>query len=209
VFYAQTLETNGTFTHAWIQLNRPERTVILMAPKGRFEWRGDQLMLRLFNGRSYEGIGKRRLAQIEPSPVVVQKFATFEGALPKIQLPPSQPTKWALPTEALWASDQLNHKALLAWRWVVPMGLIVLGLLGLKLSKTGPREGRFAKVFIAIVLYVIYNQLLVTARDLISEGTLPWSWGLLPIPLIFLLYALYTPRRRKRPARTQAKGVAV
>jgi lipopolysaccharide export system permease protein len=90
----------------------------------------------------------------------------------------------------LWASDSLEHQALLQWRLVTPFGVLVLGLIGLKMSRTGPRQGRFAKVFFALVLYIIYNQLLMVGRDGLTEGSWPVSVGLWPVPLLFLILAL-------------------
>lgn len=201
VFYAQEITPSGHFKHAWIQLKDKGQTLIMVAPKGKFEWRGDHLVLVLFNGQSYEGLGQQASTQ-KMQDIVVQKFARFEGVLPQIQAAPEKPSKWAMPTAELWQTENHSLQALLAWRLVVPVGIIVLGLLGLKLSKTGPREGRFAKVFIAIVLYVVYNQLLVTSRDLIADGVLGWQWGLWPVPLAFLLFALYLPSSKKRRTQT-------
>lgn len=218
VFYAREISTDGAFKNAWIQLKqasqngKPSQMLIMVAPEGRFEWKNGQLALVLLHGQSYQGLGQSAtLAPNARQEVVVQKFGRFEGILPQIQLAPERLSKWAQPTAVLWHSDQPHLQALLAWRLVIPFGLIVLGLLGLKLSKTGPREGRFAKVFIAIVLYVIYNQLLVTERDLVAEGKLPWEWGLLPVPLLYLWYALYQPPRRhnrKWHQAQKAEGVA-
>ncbi len=77
------------------------------------------------------------------------------------------------------------------WRLVTPFSILVLGLLGLKMSRSGPREGRFGKVFFALVLYVVYNQLLVTFKEAIANESLPTTIGLWPVPVLFLAYALY------------------
>jgi len=204
VFYAQEITPDGHFKQAWIQLKDTERTLIMVAQNGQFKWRDEQLVLVLFKGQSYEGLGQISAAN-EQSDIVVQKFERFEGVLPQIQIAAPKPTKWMMTTVALWQSDNPSLQALLAWRLVIPVSIIVLGLLGLKLSKTGPREGRFAKLFIAIVLYVVYNQLLVTSRDLIADGVLGWQWGLWGVPLVFLFYALYEPRAKRRLIRLQGE----
>ena len=196
VFYAQEIAKDGRFQHAWIQFKQSDQTLIMVAPEGRFEWRQGQLVLVLLHGQSYQGLGQLKANKTALQDVVVQHFSQFEGVLPQIQLAPEKLSKWGQSTQVLWHSGQHNLQALLAWRLVIPIGVIVLGLLGLKLSKTEPRQGRFAKVFFAIVLYVVYNQLLVTERDLVAEGQLPWQWGLLPVPLLYLWYALYQPKRR-------------
>jgi len=58
------------------------------------------------------------------------------------------------------------------------------------MSRSGPREGRFAKLFFALVLYILYNQLLVVGRDGISNGGWPAWIGLWPVPVLFMWLAL-------------------
>jgi len=192
VLYAREIAKDGEMKGLWIQYKSQERNLILMAPSGQFEWIDDRLALVLEQGRSYEGLYN------EKETLTLQKFERFEGYLPEIESSMSQKNKsiWA-PTSVLLESDKLEDKVLLQWRVVVPFGIIVLGLLGLRLSKTKPREGRFGKLFIAIVLFVIYNQSLVTLRDGAASGGVPVELALWPIPILFLVYALWQPRAAK------------
>lgn len=213
VLYARQIAADGQMHDVWIQLKTDQRDLVLIAPQGRFEWINERLALVLIDGKTYEGLHS------EQAPLSVQHFARFEGYLPALEVtPPKMKGIWA-PTADLLASESAEEAALLQWRLVVPLSVLVLGLLGLRLSKTGPREGRFAKLFIAIVVYVIYNQLLVSARDAVSDGGLPTAIGLWPIPLLFLWFALTPPgqrpfwlKRRLKPAgastSTQSSGGA-
>ena len=57
----------------------------------------------------------------------------------------------------------------------------MLALLAVPLSYTSPREGRFGKIAIAILIYIPYANLLVLMRKWIAAGTVP-SWvGLWPV----------------------------
>ncbi|WP_373020530.1 LPS export ABC transporter permease LptF [Thiomicrorhabdus sp.] len=192
VLYARKINADGQMLDVWIKFKGKEKDLVLTAPQGQFEWIKERLALVLIDGKSYEGLHANK------ENLTVQHFERFEGYLPELEAAAKHKVKgiWA-PTSVLLESASLEDKALLQWRVVVPAGVLVLGLLGLRLSKTGPREGRFAKLFIAIVLYVIYNQLLVTARDGMSDGGIPLYIGLWPIPLLFLLYALYLPDTKK------------
>ena len=187
VFYTKSISKEGELSNVWIQRASPEEDMILVAPKGRFQWQDNRLILVLESGYSYQGM--HRYQDPEQS-IIVQQFQRMEVLIPELSAEPPRPAKYEVTTEALWGSDNLQHQALLQWRLVTPFGILVLGLIGLKMSKTGPREGRFAKIFLALVLYIVYNQFLVMGRDGIADGT--WSnWiGLWPIPLLFLLFAL-------------------
>lgn len=192
VLYARKIDSDGRMKDVWIQYKSPKSNLVLMAPSGQFEWINDRLALVLEKGKRYEGLYSKK------ETLTVQYFDRFEGYLPEIEAATRKRNKglWS-PTSVLLESDRLEDQVLLQWRIVTPFGIIILGLLGLKLSKTGPREGRFAKLFIAIVLYVIYNQSLVTVRDGASSGGIPVEFALWPIPLLFLIYALWQPRVKK------------
>lgn len=183
VLYAKAIDENGEMDSIWLKYRSKEDDVVLVAPVGRFEWINNRVVLILENGHSYRGLHGS-------SDVVVQEFARFDGYLPELTQGKLHPKIFEKPTSELWQSTDLKEQALLQWRLVTPFGILVLGLLGLKMSKTGPREGRFAKLFVALVLYIIYNQLLVIGRDGISNGGWPVWLGLWPIPILFMWFAL-------------------
>lgn len=183
VFYAQSIEKNGDLKSVWVRLSTAEQDLLLMAPQGKFEWISDKLALVLFDGHSYQGLTLG-------AEVTVREFKRFEGFLPTLQITPPEAERFEKSTLTLLLSDDLKDQALLQWRLVTPISVMVLGLLALRLSKTGPREGRFAKIFLALVLYVAYNQLLVTAKEAAGDGHWPIWLGLWIIPLFFLWLAL-------------------
>ncbi len=192
VFYTKSISDSGELSNIWIQRQSKakdaEQDLILVAPIGRFEWIDGKLMLVLEDGYSY--IGMHDHATTTPGDVEVKSFKRFEVLIPELSSKPTRPAKFEVGTDVLWASEALESQALLQWRLVTPFGVLVLGLIGLKMSRTGPREGRFAKVFFALVLYIIYNQLLMVGRDGLTTGNWPMSIGLWPVPILFLILAL-------------------
>ena len=187
VFYTKSISADGDLEYVWVRLNTAEKDILMIAPEGRFEWINDKLALVLLRGHSYEGFNQGENFS-------VRKFERFEGYLPEMQMTTPEAKKNEVSTMALLDSPDLSYQGMFQWRLVTPFSIIVLGLLGLKMSKSGPREGRFAKVFFALVLYVIYNQLLVSSREALSDGVLPFAIGLWPVPILFLLFALYQGR---------------
>lgn len=183
VLYAKSIDENGAMDSIWLKYQSKEDDIVLVAPVGRFEWINNQVVLVLENGHSYRNLHGN-------NDVVVQEYARFEGALPELTQDAQRPKILEKPTTELWHSTDLKDQALLQWRLVTPFGILVLGLLGLKMSKTGPREGRFAKLFLALVMYIVYNQVLVIGRDGISNGGWPVWLGLWPIPILFMWFAL-------------------
>lgn len=185
VLYVQKIDSSFDLNGVWIRLKTPEQDVVMMAPKGRFEWIKGRLALVLLKGIAYHNLHTPQQS------IQVRKFERFEGFLPQIQVTPPAKNKLETPTQVLLHSQKPADTALLQWRMVIPLSVLVMGLLGLKMSRSNPREGRFAKVFFALVLYVVYNQLLVTTNEALSKGEWPAQIGLWPIPILFLVFAFY------------------
>jgi lipopolysaccharide export system permease protein len=82
-------------------------------------------------------------------------------------------------------------QAELQWRISIPLAALLLSLLAVPLSYTSPREGRFGKIAIAILIYIPYANLLVLMRKWIAAGVIP-SWvGLWPIHIAVACLIFY------------------
>lgn len=91
----------------------------------------------------------------------------------------------------LLQEDGPDEKAEVQWRVSIPLAAFLLALLAVPLSYTSPREGRFGKIVIAILIYIPYANLLVLARKWIASGVLP-SWvGLWPVHFVVFLLIVY------------------
>lgn len=101
-----------------------------------------------------------------------------------------------LPSRELDKS-KLDHMAEWQWRWSIPISVLLLAFLALPMSKTNPRQGRFGKVAIAILLYVVYSNLLALSKTWIEKNELSsdvgvwWVHLLLVAITLFLLFQQY------------------
>lgn len=118
----------------------------------------------------------------------------------QVRLPSQDDTAYkndmgTVPTAQLWP---LNNKDLrkaseLQWRLSVPIMVFILALLAIPLSKVDPRRGKLAKILPAIILYIVYANLMFIARDWMVAGWVPswlglwWVHGLILILALFLL----------------------
>jgi len=84
----------------------------------------------------------------------------------------------AASTEELSKSNSRKDTAELQWRFSTPFSTILLGLLGIPLSRSSPRGGKYAKVFTATVLFAVYYFLGLMVKTLVEQGTLPIFPGL-------------------------------
>jgi lipopolysaccharide export system permease protein len=100
----------------------------------------------------------------------------------------------AASTIHLFQSTDLDDIAELQWRLSVPLSTVLLALLGVPLSRSNPRKGKYAKIGVAVVIFAAYFQLFIVARTWVEKGkVIPaigiwWVPGLLVLLTIVLLW---------------------
>jgi lipopolysaccharide export system permease protein len=90
----------------------------------------------------------------------------------------------ARPTAILLASSNPEDIAEVQWRLSMPLSVISLLLLAVPLSRSTPRQGRYGRLVIAILLFVIYYNLLGTAKAWVGDGSVPPLVGLWWVPAL-------------------------
>ena len=92
----------------------------------------------------------------------------------------------ALPTLALLEGDSPFYTGRLHWRLALPFLPLIVVLLAVQLSRTSPRQGRYAKLIPAIIIYQIYVGALTAARAQIDQGD-TGSWIIWFVHLVALV----------------------
>lgn len=93
-----------------------------------------------------------------------------------LSLKPSGTESFKLKTPTqLWQSSDRQDKGELQWRISLPLTIPILALLALPLARVHPRQGRFAKFLPALVIYIIYYNLLAVSKRWVIAGSLS-SW---------------------------------
>jgi lipopolysaccharide export system permease protein len=98
----------------------------------------------------------------------------------------------ATPSQALWGSRDRREQAELQWRLSVPVAALVLVFMAVPLCRTTPRQGRYGRLAVGVLAFIIYYNLMGTARVWLEQGALPpiigiWWVHLLPVLLGILL----------------------
>jgi len=91
---------------------------------------------------------------------------------------PLRRKRWAIPSERLWDSPRPVDQAELQWRIAMPLATVMLAVLAVLLSRSSPRQGRFAKLFLAIVVFVVYYNSLGVAISWVQRGVVSPALGL-------------------------------
>lgn len=95
-----------------------------------------------------------------------------------------------IPSAELLGSDRPEDIVELQWRLSVPLSVMVLVLLAVPLSHMAPRKGRYGGVVTAVLVFLIYYNLLGTSRIWVEQGAIPAQTGLWWVHLLFILVAL-------------------
>jgi lipopolysaccharide export system permease protein len=82
-----------------------------------------------------------------------------------------------------------EHLAEFHWRIGVPLTLLVLVVMAVPLARTEPRKGRFAGLAAAVLVYVIYANLMAAGKGWLERGQLPLVAGLWWVHGLFLAVA--------------------
>jgi len=128
-------------------------------------------LLVLYDGRRYEGVpGTPNFRVVE----FVEHGIPYQ--LPSLRA--SNPKPRAIPLTSLRTSSELTHVAEMQWRLSVPIATILLALLAVPLARSRPREGRYGRIAIGMLVFIIYFNLLSAAKAWTEEGTISPALGL-------------------------------
>ena len=96
----------------------------------------------------------------------------------------------------LWQANDSQSSAEIQWRVSIPLAAMMLAILAVPLSHASPREGRYSKIVLAILLYIPYANLLVLARKWLSAGVVPPWLGLWWVHAVFFIVVVFFTIRR-------------
>jgi len=93
----------------------------------------------------------------------------------------------AIPTTKLFDENISEFKAEIHWRIAFPLACIILTFIAVPLSVVNPRQGKFAKMFPALLLFLSYFLLLTAVKRAVESGGIPSGVGLWPVHMLALM----------------------
>ena len=158
-----------------VQYNAEGRPGIVVAESAyqKIEANGDKFVV-LKNGRDYEGTpGKLDFRIIE--------FDTQKIRIETREIKASAPNSKQTATWALITQPNAERMAELHWRLALPIAALVLALMAVPLSFVNPRSGTSGNLFMAILIFFLYYNLLTVFQKWTEQGEIsPWI-GLWPV----------------------------
>ena len=102
----------------------------------------------------------------------------------------------AASTTDLARSDDCEEIAEFQWRLSTPLAAVLLALIGVPLSRSTPRQGKYAKIATAVVIFAVYYNLSALTKKWVERGILdaiPGVWWVQLLLAGLLLVLLWQP----------------
>src|SRR6266403_489532 len=159
VFYAERVDAEGVLHNVFVQRESAGRIELALADTATYSKAAANgvHLVTLFNGRRYEGVPGNddfRVIEFREHGIPISAPADAVGT----KDPDTKPTR-----ELIGSSDP-SDIAQLQFRASTPIMALVLTLVAVPLSHLRPRQGRYARVGFAIVVYFVYSNLLSAAK---------------------------------------------
>jgi lipopolysaccharide export system permease protein len=199
VIFADTVDNRtNQAQNVFMQINRPGKIQIIFAKVGNQYPQEATLdpILVLQNGRLYEFPENEQKGE-------VLEFETLEKPLVSKEGMPLEQKVKSVSSKQLIHSDNLEEIAELQWRLTAPFSAILLALLGVPLSRSSPRQGKYAKVPLGVLVFAVYYNLSAIAKKWVGQGVMGsmpgiwWTQMLLAGLLLLLLWQPPWPFRRR------------
>ncbi|HWM29935.1 MAG TPA: LPS export ABC transporter permease LptF [Woeseiaceae bacterium] len=186
VVYAEDVVGPGSVENVFLQRRTPAGNVeVVVAERGEQQETDDPntRFFVLYDGRRYEGVpGTAEFS--------VMEFAEYgiPYHLPEAEEPGNNPE--AMSTVDLLTPRTYAEAAELHWRIGVPLSTVVLAILAVPLSRTQPRQGRYGRLAVGLLVFIIYYNLLSAGKTWIEKDSMPVSAGLWWVHALMLVLAL-------------------
>ena len=192
-FYSQQLSEDKThMENIFIEIHRDEKPLIFRAERGRFDIEsetGDKYLV-LEDGYRYEG----NAGDLD---FRIAEYATHSMLIERGESVQVREKHKSLPTSVLWERGEPQDLAEIQWRGSSAVMTVILSVIAITLAHTGPRQGRYAGFFPAVLVYVIYSNLLGVTRAWVEKGDLaPWI-GAIWVHLLMIGIMLMLQNRLK------------
>ncbi len=191
IFFIEGFDQLGNVVkNVFIQSTQHQKTGVIVSATGRRDKakNGDNFIV-LEKGRRYES--KPNTAEVSTT-----EFERYAIRIETKEVAREPNTADALPTDQLLKSQAPADQAELQWRLAIPISALVLVLLAVPLSFVDPRAGRSLNLMFALLIYIIYNNILSIFQAWVTQGRLNSMVGLWPVHIFFLLLAFYMYYRR-------------
>ena len=158
--------------NVFVQSEKNGRVGTMVAKEGLQETlpNGDRFLV-LLNGTRYEGdIGQRDYSVIE--------FERYAIRIDSVPVKEAHIGVRTMSARELWRNPTPWNLSELHWRLGLPISALLLAILAIPLSYVNPRAGRSLNLILAIVLYMLYNNMISVTNTWVGQEKISPDAGL-------------------------------
>jgi lipopolysaccharide export system permease protein len=189
VFFVEGVSGDATnVRNVFVNSTRNGQNSVVVAQEGTIEIdeQGDKFLV-LKDGRRYDGAPNQpefRLMEFGRYGVLISRQSQALNA---------DRSARALSTRALLENLNNFNKGELLWRISLPIMGLLLMLLAIPLSFVNPRGGRSANLMTALVLFVLYSNMISVFQAAVVRNRLPllMAWWPIHVSVILMITALF------------------
>lgn len=192
VYFVESFNKLGaTVKNIFIQSVQHQKLGVIVAHQGHRETMANQdNFLIMEQGRRYEGKPETE----EFTSTTFEKYAVRMEAKESKETPTL--VMQAVPSSVLLTQHTPVNNAEIQGRIAIPISALILVLLAIPLSFVDPRSGRSGNMAMAVLIYIIYNNMISIAQAWLIQGKLSPMVGIWPVHCIFLTLVIYLFYRR-------------
>ena len=172
--------------------NKDSPIVVLASEATKYtDSKNESIYLRLKNGLRYEGLPGDENVNI----LNFDKY-DLEIVSGEVQKSLSNFSEIEEKTSIdLFLEGGLLANAEIQWRLSQPISILILSIIGVLLGKTSPRTGKGVNLLFGVIIFMLYNNGLLVAKNSIESGQLNpliglWSIHILMILCMIIFYQL-------------------
>lgn len=196
VYFVEKLTDNlSMVANIFVYAKQNGRPGVIVANRGFAETaeNGDRFLV-LLGGRRYEGVPGSAEYRIT-------SFSRYAVRLEPKEAAQYFPSSSSTPTRELVGNPTAGNQAELIWRVGIPVSALVLSLLAIPMSFVNPRAGRSLNLILAVLLYMVYSNLISISQSWVSQGKLAPAagWVAVHLTMAALLVLLFWRRISVKP----------
>lgn len=191
VYFVESVSGNAeTVQNVFVSSMQHQRPGVMVSHSGRVETQanGDRFIV-LEGGRRYEGVPGQSAFRLMEFERYAMRIEPKEGSEPT-------PSQKNLSTLGLMEDPTPSNLGELLWRIGIPVSALILSLLAIPLSFVNPRAGQSINLVFALLIYMLYSNLLSVSQANVVQGRLSFAvgWWLVHGIMLLVLVFLFSQR---------------
>lgn len=189
-FVEEVSDSENLVANVFVSSTQHRKTGVMVASRGFQETmpNGDRFLV-LLDGRRYEG-------EAGSAEYKIYEFDRYAMRIETSEAVARAPTTKMTPTAELLRNPIPPHLAEFSWRVGLPVSALILSLLAIPLSFVNPRAGRSINLVFALLIYMVYSNLLSIMQAFIAQSRIEFATGLgaVHVAMLALLTAFFYRR---------------